>query len=117
MTDMVGQVLIIIGLSFDVVGCIGLVRMPDVYNRLHAATKCVTLGTCAILLGVFAINGLNGAGIKALLCAAFILSTSPVASHAISRAAHRSGVKLVEGSVVDKYSEVDNNITVTEPEA
>ena len=40
------------GLFFDLVGCLGLVRLPDVYNRLQAGTKCVTLGTFLILLGV-----------------------------------------------------------------
>ena len=47
----IGGILLVLGVAFDVLGCIGLVRMPDLYNRLQAATKCVTLGTCGILLG------------------------------------------------------------------
>ncbi len=107
MTENIGFVLIAIGILFDLFGCIGLVRLPDVYNRLQAATKCVTLGTCMILIGVLFIMGIGSAGIRALLCAVFILFTSPVAAHALARAAHRSGVKLWENSVVDKYAEVD----------
>ena len=107
MTENSGFVLIAIGILFDLFGCIGLVRLPDVYNRLQAATKCVTLGTCMILIGVLFIMGIGSAGIRALLCAVFILFTSPVAAHALARAAHRSGVKLWENSVVDKYAEVD----------
>ena len=107
MTENIGFVLIAIGILFDLFGCIGLVRLPDVYNRLQAATKCVTLGTCMILIGVLFIMGIGSAGIRALLCAIFILFTSPVAAHALARAAHRSGVKLWEKSVVDKYAEVD----------
>ena len=108
MTETIGFVFIIIGVLFDLFGCIGLVRLPDVYNRLQAATKCVTLGPCMILIGLIFIMGIGSAGIRALLCAVFILFTSPVAAHALARAAHRAGVKLCEGSVVDKYLEVDS---------
>ena len=48
MSEIIGLILLIIGITFDVIGCIGLVRLPDIYNRLQAATKCVTLGTCMI---------------------------------------------------------------------
>lgn len=100
----VAGVLIIVGVAFDVLGCIGLVRLPDVYNRLQAATKCVTLGTCALLLGAaFALGG--AAAAKALVCLFFILVSSPVAAHAIARGAHRAGIRLWEGSVGDEYLE------------
>lgn len=105
MNSTAGLVFITIGLAFNLFGCLGLVRLPDVYNRLQAATKSVTLGTCGILFGVFLIVGFTAAGLKALLCIAFILLTAPVAAHAVARGAHRSGVKLWEGSVVDKYAE------------
>ncbi len=105
MNEIVAQIIIGIGLAFDLFGCVGLVRLPDVYNRVQAATKCVTLGTCLILLGT-AIWGASAAmGIKAILCAVFILLTSPVAAHAIARGAYKSGVRLWEGSVVDRYGE------------
>ncbi len=105
MSNIIGLIFIGIGLAFDVFGCLGLVRLPDVYNRLQAATKCVTLGTCSILLGTFLIVGPTAAGMKALLCIIFLVLTSPVAAHAIARGAHRAGIKLWEGSVVDKYKE------------
>jgi multicomponent Na+:H+ antiporter subunit G len=105
MNNIVGLVFMSIGLAFDVFGCLGLVRLPDVYNRLQASTKCVTLGTCSILFGMFLMVGFTAAGIKALLTIAFIILTSPVAAHAIARGAHRSGVKLWEKSVVDRYAE------------
>ena len=97
-----------IGLAFDLFGCIGLLRLPDVYNRAQAATKCVTLGTCMILLGVAvrALGWADGAMVaKALLCAAFILVTSPVAAHAVCRGAYLSGVPLWEGSVEDQFAD------------
>ncbi len=105
MSETVGLILLIVGISFDVVGCIGLVRLPDIYNRLQAATKCVTLGTCMILLSVLFYTGIGAIGIKALLCIWFVLITSPTGAHAIARAAHRSGIPLWEGSLMDKYAE------------
>jgi len=105
MNETLAQALIVLGLFFDLFGAIGLVRLPDVYNRLQAATKCVTLGTCLVLAGVFVHAGVSALGVKALLCALFILLTSPVGAHAIARGAHISGVRLWERSVVDKYLE------------
>ena len=105
MSESIGFVLIIVGLAFDFFGCLGLVRLPDVYNRLQAATKCVTMGTCSILFGSFLIVGWTAAGMKALLCIVFLLLTAPVAAHAIARGAHRSGVNLWQESVVDHYAE------------
>ena len=105
MSETIGLILLIAGISFDVVGCIGLVRLPDIYNRLQAATKCVTLGTCLILLSVVFYTGIGPMSMKALLCIWFVLMTSPTGAHAIARAAHRSGIRLWEGSVMDKYAE------------
>jgi multicomponent Na+:H+ antiporter subunit G len=105
MSNIIGLVFISIGLAFDLFGCLGLVRLPDVYNRLQAATKCVTLGTCSILFGTFLIVGFTSAGMKSLLCIGFLILTAPVAAHAVARGAHRAGVRLWEGSVVDKYLE------------
>lgn len=104
-TETFGLIIMAIGICFDLFGCIGLVRLPDVYNRLQAATKCVTLGTCLILIGLVFIKGIGPAGIRALLCALFILFTSPVAAHALAKAAYKSGIKLWDGSVVDKYAD------------
>ena len=108
MSDIIGSILIIIGVLFNICGCIGLVRFPDVYNRLQAATKCVTLGTVMLLVGVAVVSGMGPTAGKAVICAVFILITSPTAAHAIAKGAHASGVKLWDKSVVDKYAdEVD----------
>ncbi len=105
MTDVIGYILISIGVLFDIFGCIGLVRFPDVYNRLQASTKCVTLGTIMLLVGVALVSGLGPTASRAVICAVFILITSPTAAHAIAKGSYASGVKLWENSVVDKYAE------------
>jgi len=99
MNELIGQILIIFGLAFDLFGCIGLIRLPDVYNRLQAAAKCVTLGTGGILFGIFVINGFTSLGIKALLAMVFVFLTSPTAAQALSRAAYVAGIKPWEKSV------------------
>ena len=103
MTEIIGKIFIFIGLFFDFVGCLGLVRFPDVYNRLQASTKCVTFGTCSILFGTFIILGLSPTGIKALLCMFFLLLTAPAGAHAIARGSQRAKVKLWEKSVCNHY--------------
>ena len=105
MTDITGYILIIVGILFNIFGCIGLVRFPDVYNRLQASTKCVTLGTILLLIGVAVVDGSGPLSAKALICAVFVLLTSPTAAHAIAKGAYASGVRLWENSVVDKYAE------------
>ncbi len=105
MIKVLAHVIIWGGVAFELFGGIGLVRFPDLYNRMQAATKCVTLGTSGILFGLFMLNGFTPLGIKCLICSAFILLTSPVAAHAIARGAHISGVKLWKGSVTDKLGE------------
>ena len=65
MSEFVGYVLLSVGIAFDVFACIGLVRLPDVYNRLQAATKCATMGTSLIMLSVFFFTGFGPVTIKA----------------------------------------------------
>ena len=112
--EAVGLALILVGVAFDISGCVGLVRLPDVYNRIQASTKCVVLGTTLILLGALVWLGSTAAMAKGLLCILFILITSPTAAHALSKAAHHSGVKLWDKSVVDRYAEDRANGAVPE---
>jgi multicomponent Na+:H+ antiporter subunit G len=105
MSDVIGYMLIVIGVLFNIFGCVGLVRFPDVYNRLQAATKCVTLGTVLLLAGVAVASGSGPTAAKAIVCGVFVLVTSPTAAHAIAKGAYASGVALWEQTVVDKYAE------------
>jgi multicomponent Na+:H+ antiporter subunit G len=109
MNEIFGFIFIVIGITFDFFGCLGLIRFPDVYNRLHSSIKCVTLGTCSILFGLFLYKGFSPSGVKALLCILFLVLTAPVSAHALARSAHKSGVKLWNNSVCDKYAEDKDN--------
>jgi multicomponent Na+:H+ antiporter subunit G len=104
---MISFILICIGILFNLFGCIGLIRLPDVYNRLQSATKCVTLGACSILLGVLFHFGFSETGIKALIAIPLIFFSATVAAHALVKGAYKSGIKLGEKSVKDDYKEAE----------
>jgi len=91
-------VLVAIGCLFLTVGTIGLLRLPNVYNRMHATSKPTTLGTAAIFLAGFVHFGPGGAGLPSLIGILFLFLTVPTGAHMISRAAQKSGVPFL-GSV------------------
>jgi len=103
MNETISLIFIGIGVAFDFFGCLGLIRLPDVYNRLQAATKSVTLGTWSILFGVFIRYGFSGVGVKALICIPLIFFASTVAAHALIRGSYIFGIKMWEKSVIDDY--------------
>jgi len=115
MSNSVAVVLLLVGAAFDLAGCIGLVRLPDVYNRLQAGTKCVTLGTCLILAGTALLAHCPACSVKAVLCLLFALLTSPTAAHALARGARITGVPLWEGSVVDQWEPESREASEGEP--
>jgi multicomponent Na+:H+ antiporter subunit G len=88
-----------------VIGAMGIVRFPDFYTRVHADTVVIVGGSILLILGAGISGGLDIFTVKAILIALFIFLTNPVGSHALARAAHKSGVKLWSKSVVDKLAE------------
>ncbi|SFC55862.1 multicomponent Na+:H+ antiporter subunit G [Halobiforma haloterrestris] len=90
--------LVLVGVFFLTVGTIGLLRLPNVYNRMHATSKPTTLGTAAIFLAAFVQFGPGGEGLTALVGAVFLFLTVPTGAHMIARAAERIGVPFL-GSV------------------
>ncbi len=102
----IGYAFVAVGSFFLLLASIGLLRMPDVYNRMQTATKATTLGALSVLVGIGLID-LNWLP-KSLIIALFILLTAPIGASALARAAYKHGVKMWEGSVVDKYAEEDD---------
>ena len=103
MNEILGICVVVTGMIFNIIGCIGLVRFPDIYNRLQAGTKCVTLGTCLLLAGCMILSTSVACTLKCLVCAGFILITLPTGAHALARGSHAFGVKLADISVTDHY--------------
>jgi multicomponent Na+:H+ antiporter subunit G len=113
-TSVIAGIVMTVGICFNLLGCLGLVRLPDIYNRLQASTKCVTLGTLLLLTGVIILHGFGSMGVKAIVCLWFVAMTSPTAAHAIGRAAHRGGIPLWEKSVCDEYARDREGAAVAE---
>ncbi|MEK5037461.1 monovalent cation/H(+) antiporter subunit G [Sporosarcina sp. FSL K6-3457] len=99
---------IVVGIIFTIVTVIGILRLPDVYTRAHAASKSATLGVLSILVGVFLhfwlIKGVFS--IQLILAIVFLFITSPIGGHLMSRAAYISGVKPTELTVGDDLAKV-----------
>lgn len=106
MNSIISIIFLIIGVLFNLFGCIGLLRLPDVYNRLQSSTKCVTLGTCSILLSLLVYYGFDEIGVKALLAIPLLFFSATVAAHALVRGSYLFGIKLGEKTVIDEYKAV-----------
>jgi multicomponent Na+:H+ antiporter subunit G len=89
--------LLLVGSAFLTVGTIGLLRLPNVYNRLHATSKATTLGASSFALAAWVYFGPAGSGLKALVTIVFMFVTAPTGAHMISRAAQRMGVDFEPG--------------------
>lgn len=102
MGQIIGTVLMVFGVFFILIAGIGLLRMPDLYLRMSAATKASTLGLGLILLGTVLYFGELGIASRAIATIIFVLLTAPVSAHMIGRAAYTNGVPLWEGTEVDE---------------
>jgi len=100
----VGAVIALIGSLFLFLGALGVLRMPDVYNRMQAGTKATTLGSILTLLGI-GIYHLDWIG-QVILLIIFIAVTNPLSSHALARASHFAGVRLTKISVMDSLYDI-----------
>ena len=106
----ISTILLFTGIFFFAVGVTGLLRFPDVFTRLHATTKCDTLGAGLILLALALQSGFTSSAGKLLIIIAFIWLTNPTSAHAIAKAAISSGVPYAEGSF-----EIDHTDTPSQP--
>jgi len=99
--DVASWALILIGSAFCIIGAVGLLRMPDFFTRMHAASIVDTLGAAFILLGLVLQAGFSLVMVKLIAIGILLFFTSPVATHALARAALARGVqpKLAKGEV------------------
>ena len=99
------SILILLGSLVILIGAAGLIRFPDIYCRLHAATKGPTLGIISIMLASMIYFYYLGNGFSAsnFLTIIFVMLTSPVGSHMIAKSAYHYSVKLWEGSHCDEW--------------
>ncbi len=103
--DVLSAVLLLSGVALALIAGLGLVRFPDVFSRMHAATKPTTLGVLLVTVGAALQVDSGDDRVKLLLVAAFQFLTAPVAAHMIGRAAYRTGAGAREELVVDELAE------------
>lgn len=90
--DLVGVIFLWFGVAFCIIGMIGVLRLPDVYSRLHSSGKVALLGVFGFLVASGVVMPETAA--RAVVLFLFLLFSSPVASHAIAAAAYQMGVPL-----------------------
>ena len=95
------DVLVILGVFGMTVGVYGVVRMPDIYNKLHAASKVVFLGVLSLLIASAVTNDVRIIS-RVVLIGAFLILTTPVSAHVVARAAFLKGQKMETPNSVDE---------------
>ena len=111
--DFIAGGLLLIGGVFMLLAAIGILRLPDLFTRMQAATKGQTLGTGCLMLAV-ALHFRNlDVSTRAVLVIAFVFMTAPVAAHMIARAAYAVGVPLWSGTVRDELRSREHTSTDT----
>lgn len=96
-----GAALVLIGVAFCFLAALGLLRFPDVFTRMHAASKAGVLGSGLVLLGSALTSGDATVVLKALVGVIFLVLSGPVAAHLLARAALKSGTKPIEVMNID----------------
>ncbi|MDP2873432.1 MAG: monovalent cation/H(+) antiporter subunit G [Bacillota bacterium] len=99
MRELVAALLLVAGTFFLLAGTIGILRMPDVYTRMHVAAKSDSLGAGLWLLGLAVVTSDPTTVVKLIFLVVFIWITSPTAAHCMARAAYRSGVRALPGTL------------------
>lgn len=95
-------VMLLLGCLLGLLAAVGLHRFPDLFCRMHAATKPATLGLVLVALAVGLTVNSSGAIIKLLLVVVLQFLTAPVSAHMVGRAAYRSGIPLSDTTVMDE---------------
>jgi multicomponent Na+:H+ antiporter subunit G len=104
MIDLIAGLLILIGAGFALVAAIGVVRLPDIYLRMHAATKAGTLGSGVILVALGIDAGELAVLVRAFAGVVFLILTAPIAAHLLGKAAYLCGVTMSRRTARDELA-------------
>lgn len=120
MTELLQNILVgaalLIGAGFTLVASIGILRLPDLYTRMHAASKVGTLGSGLILVGL-ALFALEDAIVtRALAAIVFLILTAPISAHLLAKAAYAAGYRMWGGSVHDDMAKMEEKARKTNDE-
>lgn len=94
-------VLVVAGAIFALLAALGILRFPDLYTRMHAASKAGVVGAGLIMLAISVVAGDGSVILRVLIGIGFLLLTTPVSAHLLAKVAYFSGYKPSDVSVVD----------------
>jgi len=114
MSDWITAGFWLVGATFALLASIGVLRMPDVFTRMQTSTKASTLGVGCLLIGTATQLSDTASVVRAASIGAFVMLTSPVATHVIARAAYHTDVPLWSGTVADEWHEAMDRTDDTE---
>ncbi len=101
--ELTGSIFLLIGSLIFFIGALGIIRMPDVYNRIQTGTKATTLGIIFVMLGLALFHPQWSGKLTILIL--FIILTNPISSHVVARGAHFSKMKMSDKTIADKLRE------------
>jgi multicomponent Na+:H+ antiporter subunit G len=105
-SEIIGNLLLITGSLFLFAAGLGVLRMPDTYNRIQTGTKATTLGSITVLIGLAFLH--PAWTLKLIILIFFVMLTNPVSSHALARASHSIGIHKTKTMVIDQLGMAEN---------
>jgi multicomponent Na+:H+ antiporter subunit G len=103
--DILAGLLLIAGAIFVLLAAVGLWRLPDIYSRMHAASKAGTLGSGLMLIALAVHAGDTSTTSRAIAGVVFFLLTAPISAHLLAKAAYAVGYRLTDQTVIDELKD------------
>ena len=100
--NILAGIFVMLGASFALVASVGILRLPDFYTRIHAASKAGTVGSVLALLALAIVSVETAEVLRAIAAIVFFFLTAPISAHLLGKAAYSAGYKMWDGSVLDE---------------
>ncbi|KQQ81821.1 monovalent cation/H(+) antiporter subunit G [Aureimonas sp. Leaf324] len=102
MGNLLAALFVILGALFALVASVGILRLPDFYTRVHAASKAGTVGSALALVALAIVSVQTAEVLRAIAAIVFFFLTAPIAAHLLGKAAYSAGYRMWSGSVLDE---------------
>ena len=102
--NILAGIFVVMGASFALVAAIGILRLPDFYTRMHAASKAGTVGSALALVALAIVSVETAEVLRAIAAIVFFFLTAPISAHLLGKAAYSAGYRMWDGSVLDEMA-------------
>ena len=103
--NILAGIFVVMGAMFALVASIGILRLPDFYTRIHAASKAGTVGSVLALVALAIVSVQTAEVLRAIAAIVFFFLTAPISAHLLGKAAYSAGYRMWSGSVLDEMEE------------